>query len=484
MRSGKLYDALTEVDEDLLPTSAPSEKKKKPGLRWIGAIAAVVALAILVTVVLRPGGGGGLTACALETPVYPESVLYPDLSDMMSGKQVDEEALQAAYDAWFEVWQQRMAAARNYSADTLLSYLTAAIPAFLGGHDGENVSCSPLNLYLALAMLAESTDGETRGQILSLLDIADMDSLRTVANNLFRANYGNDGATKSLLASAIWLRDDMDYNTETVKRLAETYYASSFRGTMGSKDYDKLLRTWLNEQTGNQLEDQIGDLSLDQRTVLALTTTVDFSAQWYAEFRPERTTDAVFHAKSGAVDCRMMHQDDTGFYYWGEHFGATELSFKEQGRMRFLLPDEGVSAEELLQDPEAISFLLSTQYGSWENNKNLIIHLSLPKFDISSQLSLDQPLQGLGLTDVFDADAADFSPLTDTKGIFLSEVRHGTRVAIDEQGVTASAYTIMPGAGAAMPPDEEIDFTLDRPFVFAIYGPDNLPLFVGIVNVP
>ena len=152
--------------------------------------------------------------------------------------------------------------------------------------------------------------------------------------------------------------------------------------------------------------------------------------------------------------------------------------------MWFLLPDEGVSAEELLQDPEAISFLLSTQYGSWENNKNLIIHLSLPKFDISSQLSLDQTLQGLGLTDVFDADAADFSPLTDTKGIFLSEVRHGTRVAIDEQGVTASAYTIMPGAGAAMPPDEEIDFTLDRPFVFAIYGPDNLPLFVGIVNVP
>lgn len=484
MRSEKLYDALTEVDEDLLPTSAPSEKKKKPGLRWIGAIAAVVALAILVTVVLRPGGGGGLTAYALETPVYPETVPYPDFSAVLSGGEVDNDALQAAYDAWFAVRQQRMAAARNYSADTLQSYLTAVIPAFLGGHDGENVSCSPLNLYLALAMLAETTGGETREQILSLLGTADMDSLRNVANNLFRANYDDDGATKSLLASAIWLRDDMDYNAETVKRLAETYYASSFRGTMGSEDYDKLLRTWLNEQTGNQLEDQIGDLSLDQRTVLALTTTVDFSAQWYVEFQTERTTDAVFHSKTGDVDCRMMHQDDTGFYYWGEHFGATELPFKDNGRMRFLLPDEGVSAEDLLADPEAISFLLTTGYGAWENSKDLIIHLSLPKFDISSQLSLDQTLQDLGLTNVFDEKIADFSPLTDTKGIFLSEVRHGTRVAVDEQGVTASAFTIMPGYGAGMPPDEEIDFTLDRPFIFAIYGPDNLPLFVGIVNVP
>ena len=218
--------------------------------------------------------------------------------------------------------------------------------------------------------------------------------------------------------------------------------------------------------------------------MLALTTTVDFSAQWYVEFQTERTTDAVFHAKNGDVDCRMMHQDDTGFYYWGEHFGATELSFKDSGWMRFLLPDEGVSAEELLADPEAMAFLLTTGYDAWENNKNLIIHLSLPKFDISSQLSLDQTLQDLGLTNVFDEKSADFSPLTDTKGIFLSEVRHGTRVAVDEQGVTASAFTIMPGAGAGMPPDEEIDFTLDRPFVFAIYGPDNLPLFVGIVNVP
>ena len=63
-------------------------------------------------------------------------------------------------------------------------------------------------------------------------------------------------------------------------------------------------------------------------------------------------------------------------------------------------------------------------------------------------------------------------------------MKHGVRAAVDEEGVTASAVTMLIGPGAAMPPDEELDFTLDRPFLFAIYGMDNLPLFVGIVNQP
>ena len=69
-------------------------------------------------------------------------------------------------------------------------------------------------------------------------------------------------------------------------------------------------------------------------------------------------------------------------------------------------------------------------------------------------------------------------------GVFLSKAEHAARVAIDEEGVTAAAYTVMMEAGAAEPPDEEIDFTLDRPFVFAITSQDGLPLFIGVVNTP
>ena len=52
MRSEKLYDALTEVDDALVDeAAAPAEKhtkKRAVRLRWIGAIAAVLAAAILL----------------------------------------------------------------------------------------------------------------------------------------------------------------------------------------------------------------------------------------------------------------------------------------------------------------------------------------------------------------------------------------------------------------------------------------------------
>ena len=42
--------------------------------------------------------------------------------------------------------------------------------------------------------------------------------------------------------------------------------------------------------------------------------------------------------------------------------------------------------------------------------------------------------------------------------------------------VTAASYILLEfGAGAAMPPDEIIDFVLDRPFVFAITSNQILP---------
>ena len=55
------------------------------------------------------------------------------------------------------------------------SYLRAVIPQLLTGSSGENKVCSPINIYMALAMLAEVTDGESREQILALLGSGDLE---------------------------------------------------------------------------------------------------------------------------------------------------------------------------------------------------------------------------------------------------------------------------------------------------------------------
>ena len=49
--------------------------------------------------------------------------------------------------------------------------------------------------------------------------------------------------------------------------------------------------------------------------------------------------------------------------------------------------------------------------------------------------------------------------------------------------VKAATYIELPGAGSAAPPEEIIDFVLNRPFLFVITN-DKLPLFAGCVNNP
>ena len=42
----------------------------------------------------------------------------------------------------------------------------------------------------------------------------------------------------------------------------------------------------------------------------------------------------------------------------------------------------------------------------------------------------------------------------------------------------------MMDCGAALPPDEVIDFTLDRPFIFVIESDCGSPLFMGVISNP
>ena len=178
-----------------------------------------------------------------------------------------------------------------------------------------------------------------------------------------------------------------------------------------------------------------------------------------------------------------MHQSGMGNYYRGENFSAVYRALRNSGSMWFILPDEGVSVDEVLASDEYMQLMLNPW--DWDEASTPEINFSVPKFDVSSQIDLIDGLKSLGVTDVFDPSISDFTPMTtDVDEIYIKQALHGARVAIDEEGVTAAAYTVMiADAGAAMP-DEEIDFTLDRPFIYAITTNDNLPLFTGVVNNP
>ncbi|MBE6679092.1 MAG: serpin family protein [Ruminococcaceae bacterium] len=404
---------------------------------------------------------------------YPEMAKYPE-GEMLPG-------FEDRYDAWREsIKSQR----ENFGAgENLGEFFTKTISKFLLGKDDENRIYSPLNVYMALAMLAEITDNESRDQILSLLNAEDIDALRAQAKKIWLANYSDDGAVTSILASSLWLNDTVKFKQDTLNSLADNYYASTYHGKMGSKGLNEALQKWLNEQTGGLLKDYVSGIELTPETVMALYTTIYFQAKWENEFLKSETKKQTFHAPSGDTECDFMNKSETyGIYYFGEKFGATRLGLKNSGSMYFILPDEGVTTEELLADSEALGFMVAN--GDFENSKSLRVNISMPRFDVKSKIDLSNGLKNLGITDCFNGSKADFSPLLEGGGVWLDRVNHGARVKVDEEGVEAAAYTEMLLCGAAMPPEDEMDFVLDRPFIFVITGSDDLPLFVGTVNNP
>ena len=429
----------------------------------------------------------------LAKATYPEKADFPNFEDFVKlDGSVDFESYDSAYREWEEKAFANQAGIKQEDRvrahSGVEALVTAGLAQLLAGEESTNRLCSPANLYVALAMLAETTDGNSRAQILNLLGVSDIETLRGLSDVTWNILYRNSGVMTRVLASSLWLRDDaqISYIRSTIDRLADTYHASTFKGTMGSAEYDQAFQAWLNEQTGGLLKDSVANQNLDPKTAIALATTIYFSAKWDAEFSESRTDKQVFHAKSGDIETDFMHQKiDNSAYVTGDKFSAVYKYFEggQFGNMVFFLPDEGVTADELLSDPQVLSIINGTLGTARITVIN--VNYSIPKFDVTSDIDLSECFKKLGITDVFSAETADFSSIAENSGgMFLSKVDHSVRVQIDEEGVKAAAYTVMPSAGALPPSGEEVDFVLDRPFVFAIRSETGIPLFVGVVELP
>ena len=480
MKSDKLLDAIGMVDAELIERAriTPAKKSKKRHIRWTVPVAACLAVIIGLSVFFSLKGNTSpmiLNTYDIAQAQYPETAKYPTSIGGLIYSEAD-------YDKWREdVAKRRSFMGQGENLDLFFKHTASE---FLKNCESDNLVYSPLNVYMALAMLAETSEGETRQQILDLLGAKSIAALREQAHAIWNANYCDDGAVTSILGSSLWLDEDFEYNKEVVSTLAENYYASVFRGKMGSKSYNKTYSEWLNSQTGGILKEYTEKAEMSPETLLNLVTTIYFQAKWDGEFYKENNTTNAFHKATGDENCEFMNQKITyGNYYWGEKFSATSKNLKNSGSMWFILPDEGVTPQDLLKNEEALSFM--TDPVDWEQSRSLKVNLSVPKFDVSSRINLTNGLQRLGVTDCFDFTASDFSPLVgNSQPAEISSAEHTARVIIDEEGVTAAAYTELRLAGAAAPPEDEIDFVLNRPFIFVITGEDALPLFIGVVNNP
>ena len=494
MKSSDIFDAIGNADDRFIKEAKEQKSSfhRKMRMLAIPAVAALLAVTLAFGFIFSKPFWEDNEKKPSTTYIFPTYTPKTEFSEeifntLSLASPTMPTRIQYKEDSIIE-WNKEMSAIIKAYAEAgvdLAEFMERALPVLLGNNEGESIVCSPINIYIAFAMLAEVTVDNTQKEILDVLGVDSIDTLRRQISTIWQATFRDDGKTKALLANSIWLSDEEEYKQETILRLAELYFVSTFSGKVGSEEYNAALREWLNYNTGGLLSDKIEGVKLEEETVLAIASTILLQVGWNSEFSQEKNTEGIFRGTKSNSTCTFMNQSFRDIYYQCKKFTAVKKQLQDGGNMTFILPDKDTSPEALLKSNAFIDFIMEEEYKSIMTAE---ISLSVPKFDVSSDIDLAKKMEELGIDEIFDVNKADFDLLSERSEkkdfLYLGKASHAARVRIDEQGCIGTAYTLLKtfGATGAVSPPPKIDFILDRPFIFVITNAAGIPLFVGIVN--
>jgi serpin B len=354
----------------------------------------------------------------------------------------------------------------------------------------ENVFYSPYSISVALAMTYAGARGETERQMANALRFSlAQDHLHPAFNSLDlelarrgEGAQGKDGEGFRLnVVNAIWGQAGYAFLPEFLDVLAENYGAGLRVLDFSSAPEESrvTINDWVSEQTEGRIEDLIPAGGIDALTRLVLTNAIYFNAAWGQPFEPSLTADGPFHLPGGGeVNVPMMKQTESFGYTRGEGYQAIELPYDgHELSMVVLLPDAGGfdSFEDALDAGRVDVIVGDLAYRQ--------VALTLPRFEVESGFSLADALAAMGMPEAFTS-GADFSGMTGDRDLFISEVIHKAFVSVDEAGTEAAAATAVVMEGLALP-EEPVEVTVDRPFIFLIRDVQTgAILFVGRVVDP
>jgi serine protease inhibitor len=338
----------------------------------------------------------------------------------------------------------------------------------------DNFNYSPLSLYYALALTGTGADGETQQQIFKLLDVSSAKELSAQCGNLYRLLYTDNEISKLKIANSLWLDDDINIKDTFVSNAENHFYASAFSIDFSNKDSAKIMAQWISENTNGTL---VPDLKVSSNQLLSMINTVYFFDEWVNRFDKDMTKEDTFYAGNKELKDEFMNKTfASSEFARGDNYTRSSLNLKGNGQMVFILPDEGVPVSDLISSKDSVESL-------FEGGKRYCgeVVWKIPKFKFGTQCNLTKTLQTMGITNAFQSDA-DFSGITDDSA-FISDVIQQTHIAIDENGVEASAFTQISYFGAALP-NGRAEMILNRPFLYGITSSNGILLFVGVCNNP
>ena len=371
-----------------------------------------------------------------------------------------------------------------YSVDQLTennAYQTALLKEI--AREKDNFVISPLSVKLALNMASLGAGSETERELLTLFGYNLRDTMIDESSMRISELDRRDGSIT--VNNSVWLsdKDDVKISSEYIEELSGIFKAELFERDLSGADIVNEFNGWVNENTNGLIPRMISQ-PFDEDARLLLVNTLYFNNKWQNQFDPENTGDIIFRGTNGESMTMGMHmKSDDILYSEGDIFKSVYLPYTDNSRMKVYLPaeeSENITDTIARLSPAELSAALEMDYRPQN------VDLLLPKFECEYGESLRDTLMVLGISEAFDPDLADFSGMLDGDSeypVYISDVIHASKIKCGELGTEAAAATaVIAAAGAALPPEDQIYFTANRPFLYVIEAPSGEVLFMGVIS--
>lgn len=335
--------------------------------------------------------------------------------------------------------------------------------------EGENVVVSPYSAAVALSMLAEGAEGQTRDEF-----------DKALGGVLYKAeDLGGNDTVIVRSANSVWVDDNFSPRNRYVNLLEKDFDAFLDVENFADPVAVRAINNWCSEHTDGKITEIVD--RLDPGNVMVLINALYFNAPWEIEFDPALTTDLTFNGLTKKTQVRMM--SNKGYYMYAEHQGFQVIQLPYLGleyAMYVVLPPEGSDIDRMLSKMEPSAYAAAMDMLSQQE-----VRLLMPKFKVGTSMILNRPLQNMGIRTAFTS-AADFGGIAEMGPLVLDMVKQKCYVDVSEKGTEAAAVTSAQIRLTSARPVAKVPvMRVDRPFFFVIADAENRKiLFAGkIVNL-
>ncbi|HUA66508.1 MAG TPA: serpin family protein [Alphaproteobacteria bacterium] len=360
---------------------------------------------------------------------------------------------------------------------------------------GGNLFFSPYSISSALAMTYAGAEGQTKTEMAKVLhfDFRNADIPVAFQNLNGRVRQVQRWTRiKLITANSLWCQQNYPMALGYLKLIHNSY-----DGDTKSADFITApdiarngINSWVARKTGGKIQNLVGPGALSSSTRLVLCNAIYFKGKWQTQFKASETKPAPFYVSTNqTVTVPMMFQESEFKVIRSDDELVDLLELPYVGgdlSMIVILPvmdfDSGefhppLSDVEEKLTAQTLRFWLAQLDEGHKHKADVYI----PRFTTVKDLDLSDQLKSLGMALAFDKNRANFSGMTGTNDLYLSDVCHKAFVEVNESGTEAAAASWALVKTRSMAEQ----FIANRPFIFLIR--DNATgaiLFLGRIVDP